>query len=984
MQSEQYEDDAKSESAFPKTGESHLEELPSNAPPLAAPSPEGINQKEASSTPVFVKPEVSPSDILLPGASNPDIQKSAFHLQTTCGPADWTSLLWALIAADALPTAYWLARAWPAMNRPCPVSDGLVAAIQAARWLVPDSRTFIDDLTDIVQNVPPFEDEPQRLLGLSAALRATLLDPNTGIQTWLSVPQSCPGLGNIVNAISTFAYRGRPLRQGDLLGLTYVEQRKESLRQTVREAKAWLEEAPNRRATLKRASGVWQRMMSQDGALRTLLLPVVEDEQRKFAEVRENLQQWEDENSIISRINEIDEELAGKKNRRIDGKIRNRIVQDVKEACHFARLWCECVEREQAIQSGEDSFFEKTNEVRSQIREALPEVIQSLQELSSPSQQPPIRAAAQCLLRSVEQLRDMFTGQLHSPTRTQDWFTSNTDSLQTSLNRLLLWLPAIPHEDNGSIVEANLPQVAPALCKAIAEGRSLQTAFDVWLTPQDYRFIETMLDAFNEADLPSQSRTYQEALEGSRESLRTSVSETRSAIERAVVDGISAEEHSEQEGIIESMNPDETLRFLPRRNQLKQITTQLEKARQSRLKEVREAWNNIQPRLESVEQIAPDRLEGIKTFVESNLAKPDTRVVEECVAHLTGVIETGVELEKTLFSTPESRDALQEFLKAREGIENALQRQGMNLSRIERNIKNGSSVASINFGETPKARREEAGKAIGAWRSLKQDVNGGNVQKNLTDLLGYLGFTNIRIPDQPAPKGKGADCKYIPVRMSASDLTKPIPQFGSQTSERYNIVCVWERPGADTMNAWLQDSHLDTLPVFVFYLGRLTKLQRHDYAKKAREEELVIAILDETLLVFLAQERDARLPIFLRCTLPFSAVNPYTPFQAGNVPPEMFFGRKEMARELQRSSGGCIVYGGRQLGKSALLQHVQREFHNSEQNRYAWVKDIKSIGDSQTPEKLWEQVRDGFKELELLRSNINTDNQKKLWGIFRR
>ena len=970
------------------------ESLPQPEPPTIQLGREPIVSKEETPNLVqdgkhedddeSMKSETSSSGILLPGTSDPKIQEIAFH-------KDLTELLWALIAEDALPTAYWLARGLQEMKQPCPISADLLAAIQAARWLDPDSDAFVDDLTGIVQNVPPFESDPQKLLGLSAALRAALLAPSTGIQTWLSVPQSCPSLGNIVNAVNTFTYRGRPLLRDDLLGVTAVKQREESIRQAVQTAKAWLEGASKRRTTLawlegaskrrttlKRASDVWRHMMAQDGALPTLLLPVVEDERIKVARVRENLQQWKDEDSIISRINEIDQELAGKKYRKIEGKIRSRIVRDVQEACRLASSWCERVEREREIQSGQDPVLQMTNEVRSHIQEALPDVIQALQELGSPGQPQPIGAAAQCLLRSVEQLQYMFTGQPQPPTRQQEWFTENTDNLPTALSRLLLWLPEIPQEDSGQVAEAVLPQVAPTLCDAIARQRPLRAAFDTWLDKQDYRFMETMLDTFDEADIPAQSRAYQAALEGSREGLRIAVSKTRVAIDHAIVEGISAEERSKHEGIIEAIKPAETLYFPPKHEQLEQINTQLEDARCVRLQEVKTDWDKLQPQL--VGQIDPTRLESIKTFVEHNLTKQETRVVEECIAHLTEVVETSVKLEENLFSNPESHDALQEFLRTIEQIETALQRSRMNLRQVEKNIKNGSSVAGINFGETPKVRLEEAGKAISAWRSLKQEgVNGESVQKNLTELLVYLGFTNIKFPSDPnTSRGRGADYTHVRAQMSASDLTKPIPQFGSQTQGRYDIVCVWERPGADTMSAWLRDLRLDIHPVFVFYLGRLTKRQRHDYAEKARKEELVIAVLDETLLVFLARERDARLPIFLRCTLPFSAVNPYTPFQAGNVPQEMFFGRNEMARELQRYSGGCIVYGGRQLGKSALLQHVRREFHNPEQNRYAWVKDIKSLGDSQLPEKLWEQVRDGFKELKLLPSNINTDNQKKI------
>ena len=131
-------------------------------------------------------------------------------------------------------------------------------------------------------------------------------------------------------------------------------------------------------------------------------------------------------------------------------------------------------------------------------------------------------------------------------------------------------------------------------------------------------------------------------------------------------------------------------------------------------------------------------------------------------------------------------------------------------------------------------------------------------------------------------------------------------------------------------------------------------------------------VLDEVLLVFLARFDDSRLPAFLRCSLPYAALNPYTPFQAGNVPPEMYYGRDKMVRELQ-NEGSCIVFGGRQLGKSALLRQVERAFHQPDHERFAWVEDIKLVGDAlagEQPDQLWIKLRDGFKKYSLIRDSI--------------
>lgn len=957
-QEERREEEGKNGVPSSQMDENRLEESPPDNLHPSDPNPDQSN-----------KSEISPSDIFLPGTENPNIQAIARQLQTLPDPKNWTELLWTLIAEDTLPTAYWLARAWPVLGQSCPVPPELIAAVQAARQLLPNSQAFVDDLRDIIRDARSFEDEPQRLLGLSAALRASLLAPSTGIQTWLSVPKICPNLAGVVDAVKMFTNWGRSIRPADLFGVADIEQHRASLQEATQAAKRWLEQAPLRRTGYQRASNVWRRMTAPGGAMHAFLFPVTENEQRRLNEVRKNLQQWEKDDYVTTYIQKV-----ARGTQRIDGTALKQIVHNVQEACDLARHWCECVEREQELQSGEDSFSQMTNEVRSQIQGSLPEIIQALQELSSRVQPQPIRATARCLLRSVEQLQNMFNGQsVQSSTRQREWFAENTNSLPTALSRLLLWLPEIPREDSGQPTHTALPRVASALCKAIAEQCSLQAAFDSWLGAQDYRFVETMLDAFDESDHSVKRQAYQEALEGSQEGLRTAISETRAAIEHAEVDGISAGERSEHEGIVEALEPNTILHFGPKHDQLKQISEQMEEVRRVRLKEVQKEWDELKQVLAN--RIEPAKLEDIGKFVQSSLDRRESRVAEECVAHLT-VVEGGGELDEGLFSLPSRREVLEEFRKAAPKFTDSLQR--MNLRLVGRNIERGSSVAGIEFREIPRTRRDEAVQAITAWSALKQGgVRGPRISENLPVLLRYLGF---RLEPDPSFDDiqRGAEWVHIQARMSASGLTKPIPQFGSQTNGRYDIVCVWERPGADTISAWLRDLRLDTHSVLVFYLGRLTERQRRDYSRRVRSEDLTVAVLDEILLVFLAQERDARLPIFLRCTLPFSAVNPYTPFQAGNVPPEMFFGRSPMVRELQRPSGSCLVYGGRQLGKSALLQHVRREFHHPERQRYAWVEDIKLIGDSVAPETLWGQVRDGLKELKLLPRAITTDKPEEV------
>jgi PAS domain-containing protein len=305
------------------------------------------------------------------------------------------------------------------------------------------------------------------------------------------------------------------------------------------------------------------------------------------------------------------------------------------------------------------------------------------------------------------------------------------------------------------------------------------------------------------------------------------------------------------------------------------------------------------------------------------------------------------------------------------------------LQPIATDIRQGRSRAGIAFGELSPARLKEASAAIETWRHLKQrKAQGDNSVQAIAQLLRYLGF--ILDPGTVTTlqrEQRGGDWVQVRAPMSADSMAFAIPQLGSQAQRRCDVACVWQRPGVDTLSTWLRDAPHEAHSAIVLYLGRLTARQRRDLMLKARDQDLALMVLDETLLVFLAGERDSRLAVFLGCTLPFAALNPYALPQTGEVPPEMFFGRQALTHDLQRLEGSCLAYGGRQTGKTALLHHVQREFHHPAREQYAWVESLKSVASVPTgspTQAVWLKLRDGCKAIGMLAPKVTTDKPEEI------
>ena len=73
-------------------------------------------------------------------------------------------------------------------------------------------------------------------------------------------------------------------------------------------------------------------------------------------------------------------------------------------------------------------------------------------------------------------------------------------------------------------------------------------------------------------------------------------------------------------------------------------------------------------------------------------------------------------------------------------------------------------------------------------------------------------------------------------------------------------------------------------------------------------------------------------------------------------------GRKP--HQVAAERGACIVYGGRQLGKSAVLRHVASSRHEPQAERYALYEDIRGIGldsGSEVIDEFWRRIRDAVK-----------------------
>ena len=279
-------------------------------------------------------------------------------------------------------------------------------------------------------------------------------------------------------------------------------------------------------------------------------------------------------------------------------------------------------------------------------------------------------------------------------------------------------------------------------------------------------------------------------------------------------------------------------------------------------------------------------------------------------------------------------------------------------------------------------RRTEVIGAIQAWRSLKDTQWNNRGQRpaleNILKILNFIGVQcDSRGVSEDSTRSRRNLAREFTVELEQEGMTqlRGIPQFGSNSNSDYDIVCAWDyRPHAVTsLGSVINSARGGRRALIVIYLGGLTKPERNEIRTDCIRNDLSFALLDEILLEYLATiERDFRFETFIKCALAYSSPNPYIPEDnlGAYVPPEIFYGRESIAYSIERGSTH-ILFGGRQVGKTALLRHIERRGNDREERRFTWFIDLKNEGyrpdspDKDT-EEVWKVLLRLFKEKGLI------------------
>lgn len=271
-----------------------------------------------------------------------------------------------------------------------------------------------------------------------------------------------------------------------------------------------------------------------------------------------------------------------------------------------------------------------------------------------------------------------------------------------------------------------------------------------------------------------------------------------------------------------------------------------------------------------------------------------------------------------------------------------------NFDELLRTCRQGKGLALKKFGwdyvekklprDWTSRNKEDSKNMINSWPSRRDMATPLQIQT----LFKSLGF---HVTGAVRKQGHREDLFQISVRPTAksmADYRHPIAAFGTQIKSTINVIMV----DANYTPRQLVDSisSLDLGGIsIVLYNQPIDAAGRRligEIFHTQTSGQNPFLLIDQVLFLYLAMHQETeRMPALLKCTLPYTTYQPFVR-DGGSTADEMFCGRSQELATIIDPNGACVVYGGRQLGKTALLERAESRCSKPESKEYAVYSTI--------------------------------------------
>ena len=710
-------------------------------------------------------------------------------------------------------------------------------------------------------------------------------------------------------------------------------------------ATTWRESATAATFRFAPASYVWQHWLGKSGVLGKLARLLASDRARDVPRIRELAHLLDDRKAVHDLIHATDQHHRHTHGSPIDGRALTQLDNRLEEPRNLAHEWL----RTMAARPGGAGFVETTVEaLRGAVDQLATDALDAIRRLGTTSPSASLANALGCAGKAIESLLNLFKSG-------GDAVRSDSLGAVQALSDDLLCVTTLRIDANGTIEDPQTPaDVLDLLIDADTHAATLAEAFDRRLELGDLYGADAVCKRMSAEDDPVADR--------SQERLRQAVVTRRASLQRQLYD---LTEHLEHAYVLGEASEHERAELTAK---IGDVTRRLEQDDR-----VLTVDGDVSAIAAAIKPPVARGVGKVKSQLDAFLPRVSTRE--------RALVESAVEA-RDLATLHEQLDCLKRgqpllslrraegsrmgaFLAVADGVEAALAGEsGPTHDALLQAVRERTDILGLAFSALSPDQAERSAALLEHWFHLARcrSVEPTLVASFFSDLGLTLSDAGVE------PRGDThAVVRAEPLR--ARELC-PAHAFGSGARGRYNIFLNWHVQAREPIIQALAAGDPNVRNI-VLHFGKLTRADREWLRRWSIDQSTQFITIDETLVLYLSSLPREMLRALFDCTLPFTCAEPYFT-AAGLVPPESFFGREGERTRITEPYGSCFVYGGRQLGKTALLQAAQAAFHNPEERHLAEYVDLKArdVGIATGAEHIWRVLWDVFTGLGVIDTGL--------------
>ena len=758
------------------------------------------------------------------------------------------------------------------------------------------------------------------MLALAASLRPMLLSSEPRASNILSALKPSDRLAAVYK-FATSVSKDRDDLHGIQIDSTVLKAAgseaawKQEHEQLKKEVAEWHQRARYMTMKYAPATEVWKRWLAADGIIFDMINMIKTDSSNDVP-IKEMISTLDNRRTLHHLVKETDRrEIGRRRGQDIQAGALTQLVEHAQRAVSFAHRHLSLNTSQPTQPTFTIRALTKLRDCVEQIGSSAVEELRSVARTGAPSI---LTGAASTAAYAIDRFRRFLD-------RGADGEPDPNDILASAL----FPYPSIPVSDDGlpagDGLEALkvLTKTTPLALDAAAEKRLI--AADFKTTRRMIAWIE-----FNDLEHSGTiSSRMDHELQRLQQDLRHDIDDTRTKVEMALSrDYIRDPERDTYDAQLVAMErriEQSEIDFDTERSALQKMIGKIDSAKINRLQETTSLLQRS--------EIPPDSSRYV-TILDA-IERGDIITANELIdqGDATDAISSGERNSRS--------QGLSEFYPLRsEAVREAIESQSP--GQIIQRIATADELGGMTLTAVPRDRRESSERMLTAWYEIKRAGRLRNsAVEEIKTLFSEIGFI---VRDVQLTRRDDRDLGEAIVETEPLHRRErcPIPEFGSSVNGKYRIRFLWKSSTEEDILQHAGNSGRRGASI-VLYFGVLNVSRRAELARIARERGRSLLVVDELLLLYLCGETGSRVPTLFACSLPFTYVQPYVT-TAGLVPPEMFYGREREMREIEDPNESCFIYGGRQLGKTALLRAVENRYHRPSDDFYAVWIDLKREG----------------------------------------